>query len=160
MKKTVAFVLSVIMAFMVFSGCLAESKTTSLHDYIFNMWLDDSLLWKETFFSEHNTFTREEIEPYPEDSCWIVFVPDEGMVRLCGKKSNGTWVATIWNDFTFNEMMYLCMGMCMTWETYEKIGIFGIMFWDDDATKRMYVTNNDGAKAFLEFYKQVFNIED
>ena len=27
----------------------------------------------------------------------------------------------------------------MTWDTYEKIGIFGIVFWESDETKRLTI---------------------
>lgn len=161
MKRVSIFTLAIILVFIISSICFAETAT-SLHDYIFNMWLDDTLIWKDTFFSEHNRFTREQMDPYPEDACWIIFVPEEGMVRLSGRKSNGDWVATVWNDFSFSEMLGLCMGMCMSWETYEQIGTFGIMFWYSDENENMkrYITNNDQAKAFLEFYKELYNIED
>lgn len=162
MRRVVVFILSIILIVSMFPNCFAKTETTSLHDYIFNMWLNETLIWKETFFSEHNTFSREQIDPYPEDACWIILVPEEGMVRLCGKKSNGDWVATIWKDFTFDEMLGLCMGMCVTWETYENLGTFGIMFWYSDKNENMnrYITNNEQAKAFVEFYKEVYNIED
>ena len=162
MKRVLACILSIILTLTAFSDCLATTKSNSLHDYIFNMWLDDTLIWKETFFSEHNTFSREKMDPYPEDACWVIFVPEEGMVRLCGQKSNGDWVATVWNDFSFDEMLGLCMGMCVTWEAYEKLGTFGIMFWYSDANESMkrYITNSDQAKAFVEFYKEVYNIKD
>ncbi len=161
MKRIFSLFISLILLLCISVDCFAETlPTTSLHDYIFNMWLDDNLIWYDMYFSEHSTFTRESIDPYPEDSCWIIFVPEEKMVRLCGKKSNGNWVATVWNDFTFDEMLSLCMAMCKTWETYEKIGIFGIMFWESDESQNRYITNISQAEDYLEFFKKMYNIDE
>ena len=160
MKKAAVCILSIMMVFAMLADCHAESNINGLHDYIFNMWLDETLFWKKTYFAEHNTFIREQIEPYPENACWVIFVPGENMVRLCGERNNGEWVSTAWRNFTLEKMLELCMSMCMTWETYDAMGTFGIMFWYPDESMRRYITNANQAAAYLELYKETYNMKD